>query len=72
MVKEIEKGERKGYITGALDLSPKYDKIDADEYIHTFYEVVPGIMKIIRNYDKYSAPLLKIAEELKLLTQQKE
>ena len=157
MVKEIEKGERKGYITGALDLSkekiegavdayrrgnygqvisslyygyfhlikallyhkgfepkshegvyamlnlhfiksmtldkkysrlfehlhkareiadynplaPKYDKRDADEYIQTFSEVVPGIMKIIRNYDKYSAPLLRIAEELKLLTQQK-
>ena len=51
-------------------LAPKYDKGDASGYIQTFSDVVPGIMKIIRNYDQCSTPVSRSVEELKLLTEQ--
>lgn len=51
-------------------LAPKYDRGDASGYIRIFSEVVPGIIEMIRNYDKYSMPVTRSVEELKLLTQQ--
>ncbi len=51
-------------------LAPKYDRGDASGYIQTFSEVVPGIIKMIGNYDKYSIPVSRSVEELRLLIQQ--
>ena len=51
-------------------LAPKYDRGDASGYIRTFSEVVPGVIGLIRNYEKYSTPVSRSVEELKLLSQQ--
>ncbi|MBI5193820.1 MAG: HEPN domain-containing protein [Nitrospirae bacterium] len=51
-------------------LAPKYDKGDAAGYVHTFSEVAPGIIEIIRNYDEFSKPVSISIEELKRLSKQ--
>lgn len=50
-------------------LAPKYDKRDADEYIHKLSEINPGIIEIIGNLNKFSSAVTKSIEELNLLTQ---
>ena len=51
-------------------LAPKYDRGDVSGYIRTFSEVVPGVIGLMRNYEKYSTPVSRSVEELKLLSQQ--
>lgn len=50
-------------------LAPKYDKKDADEYINKISEIIPGIINIIGNFNKFSSAVTKSIEELNLLTQ---
>lgn len=49
-------------------LAPKYDKKDADGYIKTLSDLIPGIIKIIKNYDKDSIQVSRSVEELRDLT----
>lgn len=49
-------------------LAPKYDRKDADGYIKTLFDLIPEILKMIKNYDKYSIKVSRSVEELKQLT----
>ncbi|MEW6676091.1 MAG: hypothetical protein AB1348_08875 [Nitrospirota bacterium] len=60
MANEINHKERKGYITGAVDL--------AREKAEGASDLMPEIIGIIKNYKEYTIKLTKSIIELKHLT----